>query len=367
MSKIVEMQALLPRTIWLVKHCPDRNDVRLAAFNPAQVSSVDDLPEYLILGSVDPSRCEFSDTGWYGRWQGLESGTHFEIKFCAVQERYEIRQTWCGVDGGLSWHPSRLPLSTLIPQTLYMSFPRGWDREAKKTLEDTYQLTYLEQPESLYSFCGVPDGAFRTIAFPVNIKHLRGVRKGLEDLAKTRNPPYPFSAEAKLVFQAVNYIEGKAPEWSRIDGTVFRHSLTDTGMVPHGLPVREVASDGSAAWTLRRDLYYLFVCLPFAGLNHFLELLASPRGPVRKQTDEPLRGELQPIILPAGIETQVERIALSDRGKTIRTTLVFDNPDKTQAIEASKNLELTADDDLSFAERTSAAVGSAIEDIVRKQ
>lgn len=46
---------------------------------------------------------------------------------------------------------------------------------------------------------------------------------------------------------------------------------------------------------------------------------------------------------------------------------MFDNPDKTQAIEASKNLELTADDDLSFAERTSAAVGSAIEDIVRKQ
>jgi hypothetical protein len=368
MSKsIIDMQAELPRTIRLAKYSPDRNGIGLAGLKPNRIQAIGDLPDYLILGILDPNQCEFSDTGWHAKWQGLESDTFFEIFYFATKERYEIRQKWRGVDGGVSSFPSAIPLNTLIPQSLYMTFPSGWDKEAKSMLEDLYQLRYQEQVEGLYNFCGLPDGAFRTIAFTVSVQGLRGVREWLEDIAKNEDLIYPFSAEAKLIFQAVNYIEGKAPEWTQNESVLFGHSVTDTGLVPQALPVREEASNGSAAWTLRRELYYVFIGLPFAGLSHFLELLSSPKGPVRKQTDEFLRGELQPIVMPAAFEVQVESFSTTDKGQTTRTSLFFEKSDQTASVESVKKLELSADDDLNAAETISSLMVAAYKKILSSQ
>jgi hypothetical protein len=368
MSKsIVDLQAEIPRNIRLAKYSPERNGIGLAALNPAQIRGVSDLPDYLILGSLDASQCEFSKKGWRAKWQGMESDTFFEIIYFANKERYEIRQQWRGVDGGLSSYPSRVPLNKLIPQSLYMTFPKGWDQEAKKSLEDNYQVKYQEVVEGLYNVCFLPDGAFRTIAFPVSVQGLRGVREWLEDIAVSANLNYPFSAEAKLIFQAVNYIEGKAPEWTQNETVLFGHSVTDTGLLPQELPVREVASNGSAAWTLRRELYYVFIGLPFAGLSHFLELLSSPQGPVRSQTDGLLQGELQPIIMPNAFELQVESFATTDKEKTTRTSLFFDKSDKTPSVEAIKTSELSAEDDLNVAESISSIVVSTFEKLMSSQ
>ncbi len=60
----------------------------------------------------------------------------------------------------------------------------------------------------------MPDGAFRTVAFPVAIKNLRLVRDWLGKVVAKSRLPYPVSAEAKLLFQAINYLEGKAPDWT---------------------------------------------------------------------------------------------------------------------------------------------------------
>jgi hypothetical protein len=368
MSKSIgDMQAELPRIIKLAKYSPVRNGIGLAELNPAHIRGVADLPDYLILGSLDVSQCEFSEKGWRAKWQGIESDTFFEINYFANKEQYEIRQQWRGVDGGLSSYPSRVPLNKLIPQSLYMTFPKGWDQEAKNSLEDTYQVKYQEEVEGLYNVCFLPDGAFRTIAFPVSVKGLRGVREWLEDIAENDDLAYPFSAEAKLIFQAVNYIEGKAPEWTQNESVLFGHSVTDTGLLPQAFPVREGASNGSAAWTLRRELYYVFIGLPFAGLSHFLELLSSPKGPVRSQTDGVLRGELQPIIMPAAFELQVESFATTDKDKTTRTSLFFDKSDKAQSVEAVKTSEISADDDLNAAERISSAVVSTFEKLLNDQ
>ena len=364
---IVDMQADLPRTIRLAKYSPVRNGIGLVGLKPTQIHGVDELPDYLILGSLNPNQCEFSDKGWHAKWQGLESDTFFEIFYFATKERYEIRQKWRGVDGGLSCYPSSVPLNTLIPQSLYMTFPSGWDKEAKNTLEDLYQLSYQEQVEGLYNFCGLPDGAFRTIAFPVSVQGLRGVREWLENIAENDNLIYPFSAEAKLIFQAVNYIEGKAPEWTQNESVLFGHSVTDTGLVPKALPIREVASNGSAAWTLRREIYYVFIRLPFAGLTHFLELLSSSKGPVRKQTDEFLRGELQSIVMPVAFEVQVESFSTTDKGKTTRTSLFFEKSDQTASVEKVRMSELSAEDDLNAAESISSAVVSTFEKLMSNQ
>lgn len=364
-----ELQAELPRTISLYRYNPVRKDVGLAQFNPAGVNSVNDLPEYLILGGLDHSKCKFSDKGWYAKWQGLESNTSFEIEYLAEQKNYEIRQTWCGIDGGLAMYPAKTPLGMLIAQSLYTTFPRGWDQKAKKTLEDIYQLKYQEQPENFYTFCGLPDGAFCTIAFPVNAQNLRNIRQTFKDWEDIRsvvnkNLPYPFSVEAKLVSQAVNYIEGKAPEWTKNPIRLFLNSLTETGLVAQDFPVREQASDGSAAWTLKRELYYLFISLPFAGLSNFLERLASPNGQVRRQIDGHLRGELLPIILPAGFEVLVKRIATTDQGDAIRTFLFFTH--KTPTVDEIKGSELTTEDDINTAEQISKSVSSAYENLVKK-
>jgi hypothetical protein len=248
-----------------------------------------------------------------------------------------------------------------------MTFPKGWDQEAKKSLEDIYQVKYQQEVKGLYNVCFLPDGAFRTIAFPVSVRNLRSLREWLEDVAESDDLTYPFSVEAKLIFQVVNYIEGKAPEWTQNESVVFGHSVSDTGLLPQAFPVREVASNGSSAWTLRRELYYVFIGLPFAGLSHFLELISSPKGPVRRQTDGLLRGELQPIIIPAAFELQVESFATTDKDKTTRTSLFFDNSDKPQNVEVVKTPELSAEDDLNIAEVISATVVSAFEKSLSNQ
>lgn len=51
---------------------------------------------------------------------------------------------------------------------------------------------------------------------------------------------------------------------------LFKNSMVEIGIASAGFPVKGTANDGSAAWTLRRGVYVLFVSLPFAGLTDFL-------------------------------------------------------------------------------------------------
>ena len=121
-----------------------------------------------------------------------------------------------------------------------------------------------------------------------------------------------------LISQSINYVEGKAPEWTRDEGQVFYSSLNDSGFPPNGLPVREVAQNGSAAWTLRRSIYAVLVDLPFAGLADFLTRAASAKGPIRRLSDEELGIGMTPIVIPATFEYQVSDLHVWDRQETTR-------------------------------------------------
>jgi hypothetical protein len=79
-----------------------------------------------------------------------------------------------------------------------------------------------------------------------------------------------------------------------------------------------VAQDGSAAWTLRRSIYAVFVAVPFAGLVDFLTRAASPKGPVRRRSDEELGIGMTPIVIPAMFEYQVSDLHVWDRQETTR-------------------------------------------------
>ena len=175
---------------------------------------------------------------------------------------------------------------------------------AKQILEKEFQITYFEQPSEALNFIGMPDGPFRAVAFPISVQSLRRVRQWLQALIEERPFAYPISVKAQLVHQSINFVEGKAPAWTTNQGQVFFCSLDDTGLSPNGFPVREVAQDGSAAWTLRRQTYVIFIDLPFAGLLDFLSRLMSENGPIRRRNQQELA---------IGILLSSYRLALSTR------------------------------------------------------
>jgi hypothetical protein len=366
---LLDRQSELPRSVPLFRYAPERVRFSWQDWDPALVRSPADLPQYLILGDLDQSTFHQSASGWSARWQGTEEDTHFEVAYKADTSRWEIRQTWCGLDGGFSLFPSRMPLDKVIAQALYTQFPRNWDGVAKAQMESAYQVTVVEQPESAYAFCGIPDGAFRTIIFPIAVRNLRPVRQWIQDIVEESPLAYPITVDAKLLLHVLNYIEGKAPEWTAQEAVAFNQSVVETGLVPQGFPVREVANDGSAAWTLRREIYFLFIGLPFAGLTDFLSRMASANGPIRTAADPDFRFELRPIVIPAAFELQTESLALWDMARTTRSFLQFGSPGQTKTVPTVQQVidaERTAPATLATIESISGDVVTAIEQIFQR-
>lgn len=105
---LLDRQAELPRSVPLFRYAPDRLRFSWQDWNPALVRSAADLPQYLILGDLAPSTFELSAGSWSARWQGKEDDTYFDVAYKAETGRWEVRQTWCGLDGGFSTYPARM-------------------------------------------------------------------------------------------------------------------------------------------------------------------------------------------------------------------------------------------------------------------
>lgn len=365
-TPILKKQEDLPRLIPLFRYAPDRVNQPLRNWDPSAVRRAQDLPQYLILGQLDTSSFEITGDGWSAKWQGTEKDTYFQASFKAKESRIELHQFWLGLDGGWSSCSSKIPLDKFIPQGLYLEFPSNWESSAKQLLESEFQVSVVESPKGAYTFCGMPDGAFRIIAFPISVRNLRLFRQWLKDVIERDPPSYPISVEAKLLFQTINYIEGKAPAWTTSEAVLFKQAIDETGLVPFGLPVREEAKDGSAAWTLRREIYFLFIDVPFAGLTDFLERMSTTNGPIRKSTDPDFRFELRPIIFPAGLEVQTDSLGFLDKAGATRTFLKFNGADGNKSAVASspenyKELEGNSQHILRHAESISSEVVAATE------
>lgn len=366
---LLDRQSELPRSVPLFRYTPARVRFSWRDWDPSIVRSAADLPQYLILGDLDVSTFKQSADSWSARWQGTEEDTRFDVTYKAGTSHWEIRQTWCGFDGGFSLFPARMSLDKVVAQALYMQFPRNWDEAAKSQLESVYQITVVEQPDNAYTFCGIPDGAFRTITFPIAVRNFRPVRQLIQDIVEASPLTYPITVDANLVFQALNYLEGQAPEWTTQEAVAFNQSVLETGLTPHGFPVREVANDGSVAWTLRREIYFVSICLPFAGLTDFLSRMASQNGPIRFSCDPELRFELRPLVLPAAFEMQTESLAIWDKARTTRSFLQFSSPGRDKTVPMAEQVidaERTAPVLLSKVEAISSDVVTAIEQIFNR-
>jgi hypothetical protein len=253
-------------------------------------------------------------------WRGAEPDTRFELSYRAAERVCEARRTWRGLDGGFARFPAGVPLDRAVLPWICVEFPDAWDRAAKDLLERDYQLTVYDAPREA-GFCGMPDGPFRLLAVPVAAGALRTFRDRLAGAAALARVPYPVSAEARLFVQAVSFVEGKASPARADPRLAFLRSLAETDTLPFGLPVREAARDGSAAWTLRREIYFVLVAMPFAGLADFVARMATYGASLRRADDSPEGIEMQPFVMPGASASQIRRIVLWDRERTTRSFL----------------------------------------------
>jgi hypothetical protein len=280
------------------------------------------------MGRLVKGSLKLTAEGWSASWQGCEADTHFSVKYDAEKNTYMINQSWCGAHAGVSYGRASVGLDKFILQTCYLRFPHAFDLKAKTELESKFQLTYFEDDNDLSCFSGIPDGALKTIAFPISIGNLRPLHKFISEVTAELKLPYPVSAYSRLLLEAINYVEGTAPDWTREPAEIAFRSFLQTGLVPLQAAVRETAKDGTSAWTVRRMVYVVFITVPMAGLRDLLEQLCSKDGPVRYRSSPELPGEMSPIVASAGFDVQTESISYWDQKRSTRSTLVFIGTDK---------------------------------------
>jgi len=328
MSKsLLELQDTLPTYIQLLRYGPPRRHFSGGSQKAAAVRTPADLPPYLVLGNLDENTFRLSSSGWSARWRGSEEETYFEANFIADQKRYEFHQIWRGMDGGFGHCSSEASPEEAVVKCPFVRLSPTWESALKTELELKYHLSFVERPEDMVTPFYSPDGFFFTIAFPAAVCEIRQIQQLLKDIVARSPLGYPVLMASRRVVQVVNYPEGKAPAWTREPMTVFNQSLLETGLMPWSLPVRETANDGSAAWTLRREVYFIFISLPFAGLTDLLSRISDESGHLRTASAQPLRFEWWPILMHSGFEVQAESIALFDRARTTRSFLSFALPD----------------------------------------
>lgn len=357
----------LPQFVPLVRHVPSRVRFDWKRFNPAAVATAGDLPGYLVLGPQDEDAFARNHDGWHATWRTTDdSDGWLRIGFNPSTGLYRLQQSWRGIDGGFSQFPGRMQLDQILGHGLYQQFPASWDATAKGLLEATHQLTYFPQPAKAVAFFGVPDGAFRTIAFIATAKNLRPMRAWLHDAIATAQPDFPVSAKARLLVQVVNYVEGRAPDWTTVAPRCYHQSLLDTGLAALELPVREQGSDGTAAWTIRRMTYAIFISVPFAGLGGLLKAIEATNGFVRPTSATMLRSEFRPVIFPQGIDLQVPSISTWDSARSARSTLVFGDAESRTRLSANwvGATDASIEQSLATIERTSAATIESIEKLL---
>ena len=132
--------------------------------------------------------------------------------------------------------------------------------------------------------------------------------------------------QAHRTFQAINFIEGKAPDSTKDPVNLFIPNFFETGLLPLAMPNREVAPNGSAAWTVRRFTYVVCIHIPFAVLDFCLSWLCANSNLIHSQgtPSEKLPAfNMQPFVMPAGIDSLGGELSYTDPERTTRLVWSF--------------------------------------------
>lgn len=329
----------LPPLIGLPRCMPARPEYRRTPF--PEVCVPDELPPYLLLGSLDRDSFHSEDAGWTARWIGAAPDTFVEAKYERASRRLELRQVWRGIDGGMSYTTGD-DVGRGV-QMLYMPFPAIWDKAAAERLEAAYRLKYWPAEPEQYGFAGIPDGGFKTIGVPVPVTRLAAIKDCFERLGRDSELAVPTSGRLELRFGTINHVTGKGPAWTEDPMQLYLASFNANGLVPLGLPQLEHGRDGSSAWTVRRFVYLALITVPFAGLEFVIERLAE-HGLIRRTDDAMLEPglEFDAFVGPAALDFQCQSLAWMDAQGARRVYYLL-NSDEERAKGAVDRMALGTD------------------------
>lgn len=303
-----------------------RREFSFKEFNPKSVHWAQDLPPYLVMGSMDERSFIHEDGNWSARWQGTDPESYLTIEYELARSQYTITQCWHGIAGGISMYRDHIPLPAIVGQALNHEFPSEWDKRAGIDFPEKYALIYLPRMKSVPSFFGIPDGFFVTIAIPVHVSALREAIVAVSSLCKDRDFTSPMYVQAHRTLQEINCIEGKADAATSSPTNLFITNFNETGLLPLAMPVREVAPDGSAVLTVRRFTYVVCIHIPFSVLDFCLSWLSDNSLLVRRNGQASGDGpgfSMQPFIMPAGVDALGGEVSFTDSDHTTRLVWSF--------------------------------------------
>ena len=261
----------LPPVIGLPRCLPNRPAYPKTPLGEVLVP--DELPPYLLLGTLDRSTFQCSETGWSARWIGDVPETYVDAKYDRGERRLDLRQVWRGIDGGYSTTTAD-DFGHAI-QSLYLRFPETWDTAMAKRLEASYRLKYAAQQADEIGFTGIPDGGFKTICVPVPVRHLAELHQCFEDMSGDPRLKTPRLGGSSSGSAPSTTSWGRARRGRRIPGDCSPLRSTPAVSCRSDCRQLEHGKDGSSAWTVRRLIYLASIGVPFAGVEFVVERLAE--------------------------------------------------------------------------------------------
>jgi hypothetical protein len=221
----------------------------------ADVRDKFDLPGRLLFGDLVDDSFRTGETGWAVAYRdGLGNGLDLKV----AGGRFEAKPFFLGSES-LSVGPAGHRGAFL--QLIGMGGDQ-WLRILKKYLEERYPVTVAEIARDVPATCFLPDGWLLTLMIPVPLDRLGDVMQFHLDLPDDPLLGASQSGVITLHRQIVNYVEGRSPDGCGDALALISRHLRSCNTPLTAFPVREVAADGSAAWTVRR-LAYQYRCTSF--------------------------------------------------------------------------------------------------------
>lgn len=221
----------------------------------ADVKSAEDLPSRLIFGDL------LSDSfkGRLGAWSvEYRDGFGNGIELSVGEERFKAKLKFLGSES-ISVGPAKNEQAFL--QLIDLASD-AWDGVLQTYLQTRFNIRVADPDRERFSAVYRPDGWMKTILVPIHPDKLERLLELHASLSKDLRIGANLSGCVSLQFNAVNYIEGLCPDALADKTELCLRTILHCGTPILSEPAREVAKDGSAAWTVRRSAY-LFRCNAF--------------------------------------------------------------------------------------------------------
>ncbi len=286
----------------------------------AEVKEEIDLPDRLIFGDLERGSFHTTANGWSVKYTGRDC----TLELAVDGDQFTASPTFLGV-WGMSCGPANRPEA--FGQFINLGADQ-WDGVLQRHIEEKYTIRVVETDAGQGHYLHLPDGWLKTICVPVSPDRLGDLLDWHMALADDEQLGAAHTGRIDALFNAVNYIEGRCPEGYDNAESLMVRSFSTSGMPLRGPVVREVANDGTAAWTLRRTAYLYRLSAFLRDVPRLVELLAQAQF-IQSAPD------LCAVIAPAEPTLVASQMAYWSLQRECRQTWVFPEADVDQVVALS--------------------------------